>query len=144
MSARLQRAARLIAISEKALATARAKAAEAKSAVAAATSEASALEAAWAEASRGYAQKVECAGDLAVEAAHVRTLRLRADAGAKRVADALAEERKRVDLAVEAERDRRSLQLWEERLKETEREQEVRSERKASDELAARSSRRRA
>jgi hypothetical protein len=143
VSARLQRAARLIAISDKALTAARAKVVEAKKAVADATTEAAALEATWAEASRDFATKVEVAGDLATEAAHVHTLRLRADAGAKRLADAAALERKCVDLAVEAERDRRSLQLWEDRLKETEREQEARSERKASDELAARSSRRR-
>jgi hypothetical protein len=139
---RLHRAARLIAISDRALTAARAKAAEAARAVAAANTDANEHETAWAEASQGFAGKVEYAGDLAVEAAHLRTLRLRADAAAKRVAEAVAHERKCVDLVVEAERDRRSLQLWEDRLKETEREQDARAERKASDELAARSNRR--
>jgi hypothetical protein len=140
---RLQRAARLIAISDKALTAARAKVAEAKNAVAAASTEATAREAAWGEASQRFAKKVEYAGDLAVEAAHVRTLRLQADTAARRLNEAVAHEKKCVDLAVEAERDRRSLKLWEDRLKETERELEMRGERKASDELAARTSRRR-
>jgi hypothetical protein len=143
VSSRLERAARLIAISDKALVAARAKAAEARSAAQRATAEAQELEAAWAAASEDFAKKVEYAGDLATEAAHVHTLRLRADAGAKRVAEAAAAERKCQDLAVEAERDRRSLQLWEDRLKETEREQEARAERKTSDELAARTRRKR-
>jgi hypothetical protein len=141
VSVRLKRAARLTALAEKALTSARARAAEAQRAARAAASDAERQESAWAEASQQFAKTVEFAGDLATEAAHLRTLRLRADAGAKRASEAMTAERHSTELVIEAERDRRKLELWQERLTATEREQETLVERKASDELAARTAR---
>ncbi len=141
MSARLKRASRLVGLAEKALAAARARASDAQRAVATTAADSSRLEANWARASQGFAKQVECAGDLTVEAAYVRTLRLQADVAGKRAADAVAEERRCAELVVEAERDRRKLELWQERLTAAEREQDARGERRASDELAARTAR---
>lgn len=141
MSARLKRASRLVALAEKALTSARARASDAQRAVATATADAGRLEASWASASQGFAKQVECAGDLTAEAAYLRTLRLQADMAVKRAAEAAAEERRCAELVVEAERDRRKLELWQERLTAAEREQDARGERRASDELAARTAR---
>lgn len=138
MSARLKRASRLVGLAEKALTSARARASEARRAAAEATSASEREEAAWVMATQGFARRVETAADLVEQSAHVRTLRLRADAAAKLMAATAAEEKRCAELVLEAERDRRKLELWQERITEADRDQSARGERRAADELAAR------
>jgi hypothetical protein len=141
VNARLKRASRLEGLADRALTAARGRVADARRALVAATEAAETAEATWILATQAFATRVESAADLVEQAAHVRTLRLRADAAAKRLAEAAAEEKHRAELVLEAERDRRKLELWRERLTETEREQGARAERLAADELAARTAR---
>jgi flagellar biosynthesis chaperone FliJ len=138
MNPRMKRAVRLVGLAEKAQNSARARAVDAARAVVDCDAEAQRLEAVWVTATHGFARGVSSAADLVLQAAHLRTLRLRADAAAKRLEKARSDERAAAELLLEAARDRRKLELWQERLQEAEREQASRLERGAADDLAAR------
>ena len=141
MSARLARVERLIGMAHDALNEARAAAASAARAVTEARHRADGDERTWSDHARTFGQGVDRAHDLDQQAAHLRTLRVRADATARDLERCVAEERKCAAAVVKAAMEHRKLELWRDRIAEGEREEENRRERKSSDELAARAAR---
>jgi len=138
MMGRLKRAERLLEIADRAVKSALAMTASADRSVIAARAVAETKERAWDEAARAFGDCVAFATDLRDQAAHLRTLRVQADASASRLAALLDEQRKTHALLIEASRRHRTLELWRDRIRETERAEERVSERRGSDELAAR------
>jgi len=138
MNARMKRASRLVDVAARALTSARARVADAKRAVIEAEAEAKRNETAWVSSAVGFAKGVADSGELSLQAAHLRTLRLRADQASKLLEKARSDERASADMLLEAARDCRKLELWRDRLAEAEREQNVRSDQRQTDELAAR------
>jgi flagellar biosynthesis chaperone FliJ len=138
MKERMKRAARLVDLAEKAMSTARVRLAAAQRAAAEAGADAERYEAVWDAATEGFGRGIANASDLERQAAHLRTLRVHADLAARRLEAALAESRRCSEALSEAMSEKRKLELWQERLAEIEREQLVLADRRASDELAAR------
>ena len=141
MSSRLRRVQRLVELGHDAVQAARASAAAAARAVADARRDAERDERAWSDAAQQFGTKVALASDLEEQAAHLRTLRLRADGTARQVDRAVAEERRCAAAVVKAAMDHRKLELWRDRIVSGEREEEDRQERRSTDELAARGAR---
>lgn len=141
MSPRAKRAARLVDLAEKALDSARNRAAAAERATTEAQAEAEQAERVWVAATHGFAKGVVSVEDLSRQGAHLRTLRTHADIAIKRLEKARADEKTARELVLEASRERQKLELWRERLREVEREEEARIEQLATDELAARTTR---
>lgn len=141
MTTRLARAERLIQMAYETLKSARAAAADAARAVAEARARAEGDERTWADHARNFGTGVDNAHDLDRQAAHLRTLRVRADASMRALERSLAEERRCAAAVVKAAMDHRKLELWRDRIAEGEREEENRRERRSSDELAARAAR---
>ncbi len=141
MSARLRRVERLVGLGEDAVKAARASAATAARAVAEARREAEREENAWSEAAQHFGTRVTFASDLDEQAAHLRTLRLRADGSARQLDRALAEERRCAAAVVKAAMEHRKLELWRDRIVSGEREEASRQEQRSTDELAARGAR---
>jgi hypothetical protein len=144
MSPRLRRIERLVELAQDALDAARASAAAAARALAEARKEAERDERSWSDAARGFGVGVTRAADLDQQGAHLRTLRACADASARRVEKAVAEEHRCAAGAVKAAVEHRKLELWRERIATGERQEETRLERASADELAARIARMRA
>lgn len=138
MSPRLVRARRLIEMAESAEQQAQARAAHADRALAIAREEAVRAEARWVEAAAQGTAPLTRGFELEDHAAFLRTLRTRADAAAKRVADASAEHRRRAAELAQATIERRKLELWRDRIAKDESDEEARKERIAADEVAAR------
>jgi hypothetical protein len=143
MNARMKRASRLMDLAAKALTSARARVAEAQKMVADAQAEAAGHESAWIAEAATFAKGIASSGELVAQAAHLRTLRLVADQASKRLEKAKSDERASADLLLEAARDCRKLELWRNRLAESEKEQEGRDDRRQTDELATRVTRER-
>jgi hypothetical protein len=141
VSSRLRRVRRLVELGEDAVKAARASAAAAARAVADARRQAERDEHAWSEAAQRFGTGVARASDLDEQAAHLRTLRLRADGTARQLDRAIAEERRCAAAVVKAAMDHRKLELWRDRIVAGEREEESRQERRGTDELAARGAR---
>jgi hypothetical protein len=141
VSSRLSRVQRLVEIRYEAVKAARASAAAAARAVAEARHVAERDEHRWSEAAQRFGTGVMLASDLDEQAAHLRTLRLRADGTARQLDRAVAEERRCAAAVVKAATDHRKLELWRDRIVEGEREEENRQERRSTDELAARGAR---
>ncbi|HXN31448.1 MAG TPA: hypothetical protein VN894_06275 [Polyangiaceae bacterium] len=141
MSSRLRRVRRLVEIGHDAVNAARASAATAARTVADARRDAEKDERAWSDAAQRFGTGVALASDLDEQAAYLRTLRLRADATARQLDRAIAEERRCATAVVKAAMDHRKLELWRDRIVEGEREEENRQERRSTDELAARGAR---
>jgi hypothetical protein len=76
--------------------------------------------------------------ELAEQAAYLDTLRRRADAAARLVERAKAEERASHAEVVRAATERRKLELWRDRIVDASRAELAQTERRASDDLAAR------
>jgi hypothetical protein len=95
----------------------------------------------WSEAAQRFGVGVTSAQELEEQGNRLRTLRMRADLAAVQVQQATAEERRCTAALVEATMDKRKLERWGERLAERENEIGAREERRASDELAARTTR---
>lgn len=139
MASRRDRVERLLGLRERALETARVALASATRSAREASMAAAEAESAWS------ALATICAGapfgtiDALVDAhAHVAALRRRADAArARAVAACAAEDTARAG-CVRAERERRKLEIWRDRLDEIARAAESRKERLATDEMAAR------
>ena len=144
MSARLRRVERLVGLGLDALNAARATAAAATRALVEARTAARREEQRWSDAAGGFATGVTRVSDLDQQAAHLRTLRLRADAAARAVDRAVGEETKCNAAVVKAAMEHRKLELWRDRISLAEQEEENRRERIAADELAARVTRVRA
>ncbi|HEY4014510.1 MAG TPA: hypothetical protein VGM06_14310 [Polyangiaceae bacterium] len=140
----MRRVERLVELGQEALNGARAAAVAATRAVVEARAIAQREEQRWTEAATGFAKGVTRAPELDQQAAHLRTLRLHADAAARAVDRAVVEETKRNAAVVKAAMDHRKLELWRDRISLGEREEEDRLERVAADELAARVTRMRA
>jgi hypothetical protein len=138
MSSRLRRVDRLVEIRLDALKAARASTAAAARAVAQAQLDAQRDERAWSDAAQGFGTGVTRVTDLDQQAAHLRTLRVRADASARALERAVAEERRLAAAVVKAAMEHRKLELWRDRIATAERQEENRLERVSSDELAAR------
>jgi hypothetical protein len=132
---------RLIQMAHEALKEARAAAAEAARAVAEARARTEVDERTWSDRARHFATGIDRAHDLDQQAAHLRTLRVRADASMRGLERCMAEERKCAAVVVKAAMEHRKLELWRDRIAEGEREEESRRERRSSDELAARAAR---
>lgn len=141
MSARLRRVKRLVDLGHDAVQAARASAAAAARAVVEARREAEKGERAWSDAAQQFGTRVTLASDLEEQAAHLRTLRLRADATSRQLDRALAEERRCAAAVVKAAMEHRKLELWRDRIVSGQREEENRQEQRATDELAARGAR---
>jgi flagellar biosynthesis chaperone FliJ len=135
---------RLVELGLEAVNAARASVAAASRAVAEARADAQKDECAWSEAAQGFGIGVARSSDLDHQAAHLRTLRLRADTAARRLERALGEERRCAAAVVKATMEHRKLELWRDRIVQAEREDEMRQEQRQSDELAARTVRVRA
>jgi hypothetical protein len=144
MSPRLRRVERLVELAHDALGAARARAAAAGRALAEARTGAERDERSWSDAAQGFGVGVTRAADLDQQGAHLRTLRARADASARRVEKAAADERQCAAGAVQAAMEHRKLELWRDRIAAGERQEETRLERASADELAARITRVRA
>ena len=143
MSPRLQRAHRLAELAKDRVDAARMRVAEARRAVADAMAEVDRCEGAWCSAALVPAPQLTGTDELERQSAHLRTLRLRADAAARRVAEAQQVERRADEALVEAMKHRRKLELWSERLTSAEQDAAGRAEARAADELAARTVRQR-
>ena len=144
MSSRLRRVERLVELGAEAVNAARVSVAAAARLVVEARADAERDEGAWSEAAQGFGLGVARSSDLDQQAAHLRTLRLRADAAARRLERALGEERRCAAAVVKATMEHRKLELWRDRIVQGEREEEMRQEQRQSDELAARTVRVRA
>jgi hypothetical protein len=144
VSSRRRRAERLVELGLAAVNAARASVTAAARAVAEARADAERQECAWLDAAQTFGTGVASAPDLDEQSAHLRTLRHRADAEARRLERALAEERRCAAAVVKAAMERRKLELWRDRIVQGEREEEQRQEQRRSDELAARVARVRA
>jgi hypothetical protein len=144
VSSRLRRVDRLVGLGLDAVNAARVAVAAASRAVAEARADAEKNESAWSEAAQGFGMGVARSSDLDHQAAHLRTLRLRADAAARRLERAVGDERRCAAAVVKATMEHRKLELWRDRLVQNEREEEMRQEQRQSDELAARTVRVRA
>lgn len=144
MSSRRHRIERLVQVRREALNAARASVTAAARAVAEARAAAERQERAWLDAAQTFGTRVACASDLDEQSAHLRTLRHRADAEARRLERALAEERRCAAVVVRAAIEHRKLEVWRDRLTQGELEEERRQEQRSSDELAARAARVRA
>jgi hypothetical protein len=141
VSSRLRRVLRLVQIGQDAVTVARAGAAAAARAVASARHDAELDERAWSDAAQRFGTGVSMAADLGEQAAHLRTLRVRADGTARHLDRAIAEERRCATAVVKCAMDHRKLELWRDRIVDGEREEENRQERRSTDELAARGAR---
>jgi hypothetical protein len=144
MSPRLRRAHRLVELADSAERAARARAADAERRVAAARARESQAEARWLQEACVREAYLVGAADLEQRGAYLRTLRAIADA-ARCSADAVAaEEKQRAQEVVAAATERRKLELWRDRIDQSDRAEEDRRERIGADELAARITRSRA
>jgi hypothetical protein len=144
VSSRRRRAERLVELGLAAVNAARASVTAAARAVADARADADRQERVWLNAAQTFGTGVARASDLDEQSAHLRTLRHRADAEARRLERALAEERRCATAVVKAALEHRKLELWRDRIVQGEREEEQRQEQRRSDELAARVARVRA
>lgn len=138
MIGRMKRAERLLEVADRAVKSALAAAAAAERSVIAMRALAETHERAWEESAQAFGSSVAFATDLRDQAAHLRTLRLHADATATKLAGLLDEQRKAQASLVEASRKHRTLELWRDRIREAEQSDERVRERRGSDELAAR------
>ncbi len=138
MTARVRRATRLVELGEKAEQSARVRASAAERALSDARDDARGQENAWSEAARDFATGIKRVTELQEQAAHLETLRRRADAAARRVERAIADERACATELVRTATERRKLELWRDRIIDANRAEEARLERIASDELASR------
>ncbi len=137
MTQRLARAARLIELARRAEQSAQQRVAVARRRELDAQSKALEAEQRWADmASRPLPPRGGVL-DLDVLDAHLRTLRARADAGARAATEAAGHHASCAKAATEAALERRKLELWLERLQATEAEAAARVEQKAFDELAS-------
>jgi hypothetical protein len=127
-----------VQIAQDAVHAARAKAVAQARAVGDARSHAESGERAWSDAALEFGKGVTRVSDLDQQAAHLRTLRLRADATARALERAIAEERRCAAAVVEAAMEHRKLELWRDRMALGEREEARRLERRSDDEMAAR------
>lgn len=143
MSARLRRAARLLDLAQEKVDLARIRLAEARGAVAEARAEIGRCEDAWTQAARASCGELTVVTELERQSSHLRTLRLRAEAAGRRLAEATAVERRCESSLVEVSTQRRKLELWLERMAGAEHEEQRRAESRATDELAARTLRER-
>lgn len=139
MSTRLKRALRLVELAETAERSARAQAGAAERALADAKEEARESETAWVAAAAVEANGLVNATDLIDSEAYLRTLRTRADAARQKTERASEEAGRCASEVVRAATERRKLELWRDRIAESDRTEDNRRERIASDELAARS-----
>jgi hypothetical protein len=144
VSSRRGRVERLVEVGRQALNAARASVAAAARAVADARADAERQERAWLDAAQTFGSQVARASDLDEQSAHLRTLRLRADAESRRLERALGEERRCAAAVVKAAMEHRKMELWRDRITQGELEEERRLEQRRSDELAARAARVRA
>jgi hypothetical protein len=144
VSSRTRRVEKLVEIAEQAVNAARASAAAAARAVTAAREDADRGERSWAAAAQQFGTGVSRSSDLDQQAAHVRTLRLRADEAVRRLERAITDESRCTTAVVTAALEHRKMELWRDRIAQEERDEENRLERRGSDELAARLARARA
>jgi flagellar biosynthesis chaperone FliJ len=138
VSARIRRVERLLELGKDALKVARSSAAAATLAAGAAREIALRDEQMWSDTAARFGTGVSRVSDLDEQAAHLRTLRLRADDGARRLQAALAEERRCAAAVIKAATDQKKLEMLRDRILQAAREEDDRQERRASDELAAR------
>jgi flagellar biosynthesis chaperone FliJ len=139
MNSRSQRVDRLLALRERALEATRLALGAATTAAAAAARAQDAAQVAWAQRAEAFAAAAFATVDLLEEAhAHVGSLRRRADLAGEALAAARASEDECRAACARAERERRKLELWRERLAEIDRAAERRLERMTTDEAAAR------
>jgi flagellar biosynthesis chaperone FliJ len=138
MMGRIKRAERLLEVADRAVKSALAAAAAAERSVVAARAVAERQERAWEDAAQAFGWGAASSTDLRDQAAHLRTLRVHADATADRLALLIDDQRKACASLVEASRRHRILELWRDRIRETEQTEQRARERRGSDELAAR------
>lgn len=139
MASRVKRVEQLLALRERALEGARAALATAQRATAAAITAHTAAEQAWSGRSEQIAgARFTSVVELSDAHAHLRTMRMAADEAAGHVQIARAREDDARAECVRAERERRKLEVWRDKLAALERQAEARRERLATDELAAR------
>ncbi|MGA2450020.1 MAG: hypothetical protein ABTD50_15175 [Polyangiaceae bacterium] len=138
MTGRLKRAERLLDFADRSVKSALAAAAAAERTVLAARAECETSERAWESAAQAFGAGVAFAVDLRDQSAHLRSLRVRADASAAKLSAALESERKARAMVIETSRKRRTLELWRDRIVETDQAEQRALERRGSDELAAR------
>jgi flagellar export protein FliJ len=139
MRARRERVERLLGLRERALEAARVELAAAARAASEAAEVAALSERAYGDEAARCAAGAFATVDALIEAhAHVAALRSRADADAARVEKLREAEAEAREACVRAERERRKLEIWREKLVEVERAAENRKERVATDEVAAR------
>ncbi len=138
MNAQTRRVSRLTDLAEKQVSSARALVARAAEMLAQARTVAERSTSEWSEAAQKFGVAVTSTRELEEQANRLRTLRIQADLAVQQVKEAAAEERRCTAALVEATMDKRKLERWGERLAEREHEIGAREERRASDELAAR------
>ena len=141
MTARMVRVERLIRRADEALGAARSASSRGARAVEEARDRVETDERAWSNHAQRFGTGVTRATDLDEQAAHLRTLRLRADAAARLLDRAVAEQRTCAAAVVKAAMELRKLELWRDRIVQGEREEENRRSQRSSDELAARAAR---
>jgi hypothetical protein len=144
VSTRLRRVEKLVDFGQEAVNAARATAVAAAHAVAEARSDVERNERSWSDAAKRFGTGVTRSPDIDQQAAHLGTLRLVADASARGLQVAIAEERRCAAAVVKAAMEHRKLELWRDRIVQAESDEESRRERRDSDELAARVARARA
>lgn len=139
MKARRERVERLLALRERAVESARAVLGAALRATAQAAEAQAAAERAWSTRAAAVAVARFPDVDALMEAhAHLAALRLRADLAAREHTAARAKEELARASCMRAERERKKLEIWRDRLLSLEAQAERRSERLATDEVAAR------
>lgn len=117
---------------------ARARLAEARRAVALSMEARDRAEAAWTAVAEGLAVGVCAAGDLELTAAHLRTLRQRAEARALDLVKTEQEQSRLTQALLDATTEHKKLELWQKRLAEAEAEEDAHAERRFADEQTAR------
>ena len=139
MASRRERVERLLALRERAVESARAVLAAALRATASAAEALSATESAWSTRAASVAAARFPDVDALMQAhAHLDALRRRADLAATELTNARNQEEGARAGCMRAERERKKLELWRDRLLSLEAQAERRSERLATDEVAAR------
>jgi flagellar export protein FliJ len=135
---RIRRAERLLELAERGLKTAQTAAAAAEQLVDNARATVEAHEREWELAAQTFGTGVATATDLQNQALRLQTLRVHADAAARNLAVALDGQRKAQASVLDASRKKRTMELWRDRIREANQEEQRTQEQRGFDELAAR------
>ena len=141
MTLRSKRVERLLDLADAAVRRARANAAAAEQAMNSARASAEQSEHLWDDAAQRFGSGVASGADLHDQAAHLRSLRQRADAALQGVATAVHQHDRALREAVAASRKHRQLELWRDRIRQAEQDEEHVQEQRTTDEIAARTAR---